>query len=97
MLGWFANAIMAGYDNHRWKMEKERRDLAAAAAEPVLSMCFGESCTYRRCVRRLSVITDKDGMEFCKEWHGLVDEANRLCPDLSIRRDTPAGVGRDKE
>jgi hypothetical protein len=29
MFGWFANAIMAGYDNHRWKHEEEISKLKA--------------------------------------------------------------------
>lgn len=26
MLGWFANAIMCGYDHYRWRAEERKRD-----------------------------------------------------------------------
>lgn len=31
MIGWFANALMRGYDEHRWKMEPRLRELAMLA------------------------------------------------------------------
>ena len=47
MIGWFANAIMAGWDHHGWKMDAELKPIPVSERLPGEGDCDADGGTLR--------------------------------------------------